>query len=152
VEEKMTSKGASMQTWNRCCTAILIVICGASAFAQVYTPKAGSSERKAIMDALRAPIEKQLGKAVIFKVEHLKVQDGWAFMHGVPKQPDGKAMDYRGTPFYKAHKDGMFSDFVCGLLRLKGGKWQVVNHCLGPTDVPYADWSERYKAPAAIFE
>lgn len=132
--------------------AVFIIVFGSIALAQTSTPKAGSAERKAIMDALRVPIEKQLGKPVVFKVEHLKVQNGWAFMRGVPKQPNGKAMDYRGTPFYQAYKDGFFSDFVCGLLRRQNNKWQVINYCLGPTDVPYVDWSERYKAPASIFE
>ena len=141
-----------MRTMNRCCAALFIMIFCATAFAQVYTPKAGSAERKAIMDALRLPVEKQLGKQVIFKVERLNVQDDWAFMTGVPKQANGQAMDYRGTPIYQSFKDGMFSDFVCALLRKKGDKWQVVIHKLGPTDVPYVDWSERYKAPAAIFE
>ncbi|MBI3651132.1 MAG: hypothetical protein HY231_08785 [Acidobacteria bacterium] len=123
----------------------------ATATAQTYTPKAGSAERKALMDALRVPVEKALGKKVVFKVEHLQAQNGWAFMTGALKQPNGAAMDFRGTPFYRTYKDGMFSDFVCGLFRKKGDKWQVVNHCLGSTDVPYVDWSQRYQAPAAIF-
>jgi hypothetical protein len=133
------------------CAVTLMIIFGSTAFAQVYTPKAGSAERKAIMDALRLPVEKQLGKPVIFRVQHLKVQNDWAFLTGVPRQPNGKVMDYRGTPVFRAYKDGMFSDFVCALLRKKGDHWQVVTHRLGPTDVPYVDWSTRYKAPAAIF-
>src|SRR5687767_9558593 len=74
------------------------------------TPKMGSPERKAIMDALRVPIQKKLKKKVVFKVDHIKVQNGWAFLYGVPQQPNGKAMDYKGTVYEQAIKDGMFDD------------------------------------------
>lgn len=117
-----------------------------------YTPKAGSAERKAIMDSLRVPVEKRLLKSVVFKVDHLKVQNGWAFMRGVPQQPNGRAMDYRGTGYEQAQKDGIFDDWICALLRKQGAKWQVVQFVIGATDVVYIGWDEKYKAPSAIFE
>jgi hypothetical protein len=43
-------------------------------------------------------------------VDHLKVQDGWAFLRGVPQQSDGRPMDYRGTIFEAAMQEGMFDD------------------------------------------
>src|SRR5262245_3042613 len=73
---------------------------------QPVTPKSGSPERKAIVDALRAPVEKDLRRKVVFKIDHLKLQDGWAFLIGRPQQPDGKRMDYRGTQYEEAIKDG----------------------------------------------
>src|SRR5262245_22461962 len=66
------------------------------------TPKPGSAERKAIMDALRVPVEKELKKKVVFKVDHLKVLKDWAFLRGVPQQPNGKPMDYKGTAHQEA--------------------------------------------------
>ncbi len=47
---------------------IFIVIAAYSAaFAQtVYTPEKGSAERKAILDALRAPVEKELKQKIVF--------------------------------------------------------------------------------------
>src|SRR5688500_2814594 len=64
---------------------------------QPYTPAPRTAERKAIADALRVPVEKKLKKSVVFKIDHLKVQDGWAFLRGVPQRPDGKPMDYSDT-------------------------------------------------------
>ncbi|MCI0490013.1 MAG: hypothetical protein L0229_25760 [Blastocatellia bacterium] len=132
---------------------IVLSLC-VSAFAQgrAYTPKPGTAERKAIMDALRAPVEKELKKRVVFKANHLKVQDGWAFLGGVPQQPGGKAMDYRGTPYQEAIRSGAFDDNIFALLRIEGGKWKVVTYVIGATDVPYIGWDEQYKAPSAIFE
>ena len=47
----------------------------------VKTPPIGSMERKAIMDALRGPVEADLRQAVIFKVILLRVNSQWACMH-----------------------------------------------------------------------
>src|SRR5687767_6776918 len=108
---------------------ILILIflsAGAPATAQdaIYTPAAGSSERKAIMDSLRVPVERELKQRVVFKVDHLKVQSGWAFVRGVSKQPGGKAIDYRDTPYREAIEQGVFDDWFCALLRRQEGKWK----------------------------
>lgn len=131
--------------------AALLTLC-VTAFAQVQTPKVGSPERKALMDALRLPVEKQLKKKVVFKVDHLKVQGDWAFLTGVPQQANGKAMDYRNTPYQALIDDGVFDNWICALLRKEHGKWQVLTFQIGATDVPWVGWSEEYKAPAAIFQ
>lgn len=132
--------------------AILLLSAPAAAQSEPYTPKAGTAERKAIMDSLRVPVQKRLLKPVVFKVDHLKVQHGWAFMRGVPQQPNGKPMDYTGTGYERAQKDGIFDDWICALLRKQGTKWQVVQFVIGATDVVYIGWDEKYKAPSAIFE
>lgn len=124
------------------------------AFAQgvPHTPKPGTAERKAIMDALRAPVQKELRKSVVFKADRLKVLNGWAFLFGVPQQPGGKAMDYSDTPYQEAIESDAFDDNISALLRKRGNKWQVVVYVIGATDVPYIGWDEEYKAPSAIFE
>jgi hypothetical protein len=134
-----------------CCFFSIFALCCIT-FAQTYTPKSGSVERKALMDALRIPVEKELGKKVVFKIDRLKVQGGWAFMRGIPQQANGKAMDYQGTPYQEAIKEGMFEDGFCGLLKKQDDKWTVVIYQIGGTDVPWVGWSEEYKAPAAIFK
>src|SRR5260370_37398386 len=75
---------------------------------RAYSPDKGSAERKAITDALRAPVEKKLKQGVIFKIDHLKVQSGWAFLLGAPRRPDGARIDYRDTPYADAYQAGMF--------------------------------------------
>ncbi len=122
-----------------------------SAIAQTVTPKQGSSERKALMDALRIPVEKDLNKKVVFKVDHLKLQGDWAFMRGVPQQPSGARMDYRGTAYQQAIKAGFFDDWICALWRNQNGKWQVIRYVIGATDVVYDGWDKEYGAPSAIF-
>lgn len=119
---------------------------------QPYTPAPQTAERKAIADALRAPVEKKLKKSVVFKIDHLKVQDGWAFLRGVPQRPDGKPMDYGDTSYRQQRDLGMFDDQISALLRKKGGKWVVVTYDIGATDVVYLNWAEQHKAPPAIFE
>jgi hypothetical protein len=134
---------------------VLAVSASASAQKRPSTPAPNSQERKAIMNALRAPVEKQLKRKVIFKVDELRVKDGWAFLRGVPQQPGGKAMDYRGTPYQDALEAGAFDDGICALLRKQGSgskaKWRVVTYQIGATDVPYDGWDREYKAPSSIF-
>ena len=118
---------------------------------QPYTPKPGSPERKQIADALRVVVEKELDKPVMFRIDALNVQDGWAFLRGVPLDTSGKRMDYRGTRYQASIAAGTFDDWICALLHKEGQRWQVVVHVIGATDVPFVDWPERYRAPKSIF-
>ena len=117
-----------------------------------YVPEKGSTERKAIVDALRAPVEKQLKQPVIFKIDHLKVQNNWAFLIGRPQKPDGSAIDYTNTVYQEAVDSGAFDDGVVALLRNINGKWTVKQYVIGATDVPYVDWDKKYRAPKGIFK
>ena len=116
---------------------------------QVYTPEKGSAERKAILDALRVPVEKQLKQKIVFVTDKLNVQGTWAFVSGQPTTPSGDRPSFKGTVF--EGEEDMFDNNFFGLLRKKGRRWTVVTHALGCTDVCYADWWRRYKAPKAIF-
>jgi len=75
-----------------------------------YTPRKGSEERKAIMDALRIVIRKMSGLEVIFIVRHLKVNNGWAWVETDPESADGKE---RYEP-------------MAGLLHKKTGRWTYI--------------------------
>ena len=131
---------------------LLLFLCQAFAQNQPYTPERGTPERQAITDSLRLPVQKQLKAKVIFKIDHLKVQNGWAFIRGVPQQPNGNAVDYHGTPYQNAIDAGAFDDGIVALLRKRDGKWQVVKFVIGATDVPYTEWAQKYHAPAEIFD
>ncbi|MBS1809086.1 MAG: hypothetical protein JST84_13060 [Acidobacteria bacterium] len=122
------------------------------AFAQAHTPALTDPVRKAILDSLRKPVEKELRQSVKFKVDHFKVQGDWAFLRGVPQQPDGKPIDYRKTPYQQAIKDGVFDDWFCALLQKRKGVWQVVQYAIGATDVPWDGWDKQFKAPSSIFQ
>lgn len=128
---------------------ILIVFCSTAYSQQVYTPDKGSPERKAILDALRAPVERDLKQGIVFVTDNFKIKGNWAFVSGRPTTPSGGRPNLKGTRF--DGNEDMFDDNFFGLLKKSRGKWKVVTHALGCTDVCYADWWRRYKAPKAIF-
>ena len=125
------------------------LLCASTAVAQ-YTPEKGSAERKAITDALRVPVEKKLKQSVVFNIDHLKVQDDWAFMLGAPRKPGGGRLDYSKTSYAKAVALGMFDDGISALLHKVSGRWRVVRYVIGATDVPYIEWDKQYRAPSGI--
>ncbi|HET9786538.1 MAG TPA: hypothetical protein VFP47_05370 [Pyrinomonadaceae bacterium] len=142
---------------------LVLTLCVSSVFAQgggslkpgsgvtPHVPEKGSAERKAILDALRVPVEKQLKQPVVFKIDHLKVQNHWAFLTGRPQNSDGSAIDYTNTVYQEAVDSGAFDDGIVALLRRTGVKWTVVQYVIGATDVPYENWDKKYRAPKGIF-
>ena len=134
---------------------IYVMIVAASAIAleaqSAYTPEKGSPERKAILDALRVPVEKELKQNIVFATDNFKVQGTWAFVSGTPQTAGGGRPDYRNTVYWDAFESDAFDNNFFALLRRSGGKWRVVAKAIGCTDVCYADWWRTYKAPKAIF-
>jgi hypothetical protein len=130
----------------------LICIAGFSVSGQtVYTPEKGSTERTAILKALRAPVERDLKQQIVFVTDSFKVQGSWAFVSGTPQTPTGVDPDYKGTKYAEQYDTGAFDNNFFALLRKTAGKWRVTTYLIGCTDVCYADWWRRYRAPKAIF-
>lgn len=128
---------------------VMMVFAGGVLAQAVQTPEQGSAERKAILNATRVPVERDLKQKVIFVVDHIKMQGSWAFVSGRPQNPTGGRIRLEDTMF-EGHED-IFDDNFFALLRKTGGKWRVVTHALGCTDVCYATWWSEHKAPKAIF-
>lgn len=116
-----------------------------------HTPEKGSSERKAILDALRVPVERDLKQKIVFVAENFSVYGNWAFVGGTPQAANGGSPDYSRTQYADAQESGAFDNNFFALLRKTAGKWKVVTYAIGCTDVCYADWWRRYKAPKAVF-
>lgn len=74
------------------------------------TPPSGSAERKAILDALRDETRQLHQSNVIFVVNYLKVQNGWAWVQTSPQSPNGS---------------NRYED-VSALLRKRKNVWTVV--------------------------
>lgn len=74
------------------------------------TPPPGDSVRVAVLEALRLEVKRNLGLDVVFVVGHLRVKDGWAWVHTRPQSPDG---------------ENRYED-VSALLELRDGGWEVV--------------------------
>ena len=116
-----------------------------------YTPEKGTPERKAILDALRLPVERELKQPIVFVTDSFKVQGTWAFVSGTPQTPSGGDPIYNGTKYADQENEGAFDNNFFALFRKTAGKWKVTHYLIGCTDVCYADWWRRYKAPKAIF-
>ena len=123
----------------------------AVADARFSTPKMGSAERKAVLDAARVPIEKDLGQAIVFQVRTLRVSPEWAFVYGTPVKPDGKPVDYSKSIYAEDAKGDAFSGRAAVLLARDGGGWRLVTYSVGFTDVVWDSWDEEFGAPAWLW-
>lgn len=133
------------------CSTIIIAAAIATSAQTAYTPRKGSPERKAILDALRIPVEKELKQKIVFATDNFKVQGTWAFVSGTPQTPGGGRPNYRNTVYLSAVESDAFDNNLFALLRKGGGKWRIVTKAIGCTDVCYADWWRTYKAPKTVF-
>lgn len=85
---------------------------------QLHTPAQGSAERKAIVDVLREDYQKRAGEPVIFKVNYLMVNHGWAWADVTPLDDQGRAVA-EGWP---------------SLLHKRKGSWKIMDLSVVPTD------------------
>lgn len=120
------------------CFALLMCF-GSALIAKPYSPKPGSAERKAILNALRVPVEKEAKQKVVFHGVNIKVENGWAFVHSF-------AMD-------KAGKKAVLGDLdTSALLRKIKGRWKVLHWGVaGDVSVPCDAYKKYPKAPRSIF-
>ena len=104
-------------------------------------PPPSSALRRAVLDGLRPAVEKRLGPGVEFKVTAIRVQRDWAFVVADPQRRGGRAID--GYRIFGEHFDNMDGLRIEAVLRLRGGRWMVVDHGIGATDVWYCDVGPR---------
>lgn len=113
--------------------ALMIYAQARPANVAVRTPKPGSKERAAIMNALRVPLTQfHKGKRVTFTgVEEFRVGGGWAFLMCLPVDDKGKNLGPRDLPFLTA------------LLRYQKGKWSAVEWAYAG-DVVQIGWARKH--------
>src|SRR6266446_3948357 len=97
-----------------------------------YTPKSGSSERQLICDAAREFVLSKyvinpLPQPIVFKIDHMRVQDRYCNFEAIPLFKDGAYVSTKCVP------DIAFN--FC--LKKSGAEWKVVLD-LSRTDVPDA--------------
>ena len=130
----------------------IVLVFACSAFAQyAYTPAKDSAERRAVLSALRLPVEKELKQKIQFAVEHFKIQGNWAFLNGEPQNMSGGRPNYKRTEYQESIDADMFDNNFFALLKKTDNRWKVVTYEIGCTDVCYLPWVKKYKAPKAIF-
>ena len=93
------------------------------------------AQRREILDAIRPPVERRLGGRVEFVVERIAVRDGWALVIADPQRPGGGRFD--GRRIFGADFDHMDGLTINAILRRSRGRWRLVDHVIGPTDVWY---------------
>jgi hypothetical protein len=136
-------------------TALLLLFFLASVVAfnaqNVEHPDKGSAGRTALLETLRAPVERELKQKIVFVVHTINVAGSWAFVDARLRTTAGTTPNWKNTPYAKDAKYGIQSDGVSALYRRSGKSWRIATYAIGCTDVCYADWWKRYKAPKAIF-
>ena len=128
-----------------------LLIAAASICVAEPQPVIAQADRAVLLEAARAPVAKELGKAPRFRVDKLQRDGDWAFLLAMMQDADGQPFDYRGTPLAEAAGQGFVSRTYAALLRRNAGGWEVVARAIGPTDVAWEGWSKQYGAPGALF-
>lgn len=129
--------------------ALAVAVCAEP----VRTVAVGDPVRAVVLDALRATAEADLGQRVKFVVRKLRTCGDFAFVLAVPQTPDGAEIDFASTRHAERIDQGAFDGAdTYALLRRAGGAWRAVAYAVGPTDVVWLEWQEKFALPAALFE
>ncbi len=112
------------------------IACARPANVAVHTPKPGSKERGAIMNALRVPVQKfHKGKRPTFTyVDNFRVGGGWAHLSAM-------TVDGKGKPLGPDPEQPYIG--LSALLKLQNGKWRVVEWSYHG-DVIQIDWALKH--------
>src|SRR5690606_7270263 len=108
----------------------------------VYTPTPGSSERVALMNALRAAVRSDMGGDPIFMVRDLRSNGDWAFGVMEPTWAGGRRIVPEKTPLYQRtrDRDGLDGLRTEAIWHRNGARWQVEAHSIGATDVWWVEY------------
>lgn len=113
--------------------------------AEIYEPKAGSAERKAIMEAMRGPVSKFVGERVTFTGQ-VQVLGNWATFHGGVETTSGK------KPVDEDKAFELELDFFALLGRDRDGNWKALHWGFAGDIGVMQEAREKYpKAPKALF-
>lgn len=144
--------------------AALALVGGALSWrARASVPAAAVVERAAVMNALRERLRPELpGRDFVFDVSpdvfagespipgQYNALGDWVFLFGrIESRLTGQALDYGGTAWASAMRDGTMFDHVEALLHKSGGRWTVVAWTIGSPDSSYRTWT-KHGAPASI--
>lgn len=118
---------------------LLLTLFTSLAHGEVYEPKPGTPERKAIMDALRLPVSTYVGTPVTF-TGTVEVSGTWAKFTGGAAATDGKAP--------KTDKADEMELDLFALLRKEDGAWKVLSWAFSGDISAYQDALKKFpKAP-----
>lgn len=93
----------------------------------------GSPQRAAILNAVRPAVEADLRTQVQFLVRCIQVHNGQAIVTATPQRRGGGAIDRRVINDWE-NRDGLT---VTAIMQFRAGRWALVDHAIGATDVWY---------------
>jgi hypothetical protein len=96
------------------------------------------SDRKAILEALRQPVERHVAKRVEFLVSALRGERNWAFVQAEPRRPNGWPID--GRAYFKEQWENMDGLTTTAILRKRAGRWRIVEIRIGALDAWYCGY------------
>jgi hypothetical protein len=142
--------------------AALLAACSPAPQTKTETPAPDSTqqteapdpERDAMVAALSPAASAEIGVPVTFTVSTKRTQGDWGWIVGHPWTPDGAALDWSTTHYATQAREGALdgNGTTYALLHRQNGAWTVTALVVGPTDVAWAEWPERYGAPAELME
>ena len=114
IEEYLIMIIAMLHRLRLLCLFLLLamqVVFGATvdAATKPYTPASGSPERRMLLDVMRRKILELHQLDVIFVVREMKLSNGWAWVHTLPRSKDGV---------------GRYEDFIA-ILQKHNGIWRI---------------------------
>lgn len=113
-----------------------------------------SPELDALTAALAPRVEAEIGRPVSLTATSMQINEDWAWLIAQPWTPEGTQIDWSATRYAERARDGMLDGggVTYALFKREDGQWRVVDFAVGPTDVAWADWSERYGAPEGLMQ
>jgi hypothetical protein len=108
--------------------------------------------KKAALDMLNTALGKKLGIATVFEPGVYNTKNQYAYISGIPKQSDGKPIDYSKTTFAKDAQAKTFVNKVNALMKYENGKWKLLVYHLGEDKPHVKTWVEKFKAPKDLFK
>jgi hypothetical protein len=116
--------------------------------------QAPDPERDAMIAALSPRASTEIGIPVTFTATAKRTEGDWGWLVAQPWTPDGAAIDWSTTRYATQAQAGVLDGggTTYALLKRENGQWSVVALAIGPTDVAYADWPQRYGAPASLMD
>lgn len=106
----------------------------------------------AVTDAVTAAVAADIGRPVLFDATTLNIDGDWAWVIGMPQNPGATPLDWSTTKYADRAEAGALdgNGTTYALVQRDGGRWIVRDFAIGPTDIAWADWPERYGAPASL--
>jgi hypothetical protein len=101
-------------------------------------------------DLLDAAVSTDLGQPARAEIGSTRRAEGWIFVCGQPRQPDGTPIDYTTTTLRQLAAEGLVDDYFCALVADSGGELQLRELVVGSTDSPVVDWIETYRLPRSL--